>query len=160
MTGDIKDHEILKYIRNALNHHENGILYKYIEEENVIEIDLKDVRSTKEKNQNPNGEPKRFHVKIPVTILVRFMNQLSKIDKKNTQILTVSNEIDYNSPNIAEELKKNLKLFRITIKGYESTIKELQKIVELKQKGEELKNELDDEEEYPSMTDIDEDAEE
>lgn len=108
MDGNkIKTTEILKHIRDALNHHENGILYKYIEDEDAIEIDLKDVGRTHD------GKVKRFHVKVPVNMLKWIIYTLNKNEIKKSRFIHVLGNVDYKSKNLKDELKNKIKIIRI-----------------------------------------------
>lgn len=111
-NNKLKIVEILKYIRNALNHHENDILYKYIESEDVIEINLKNLGTAH------NGKTKTLHVKVPIKMLMGIVHTINQNEFKQSKFIYLSKNINYNASDLREELKKNIKILRlIPVKG-------------------------------------------
>lgn len=106
-NNKLQEFEIISYIRNALNHHENGVLYKYIESEDSIEIHLKNVGKT------DKGEPKPFHVKVPISTLIEIILALDENESQKSQFLYLSGNIDYDAIDLKNELKKNIKVLRL-----------------------------------------------
>ena len=103
----LQDTEIIKLIRNALNHVENGILYKYIEDEDAIEINLRDLGASY------NGKVKTFHVKVPISLLMDIIEKVDANGYTKSKIVYFMKNPDLQSPNLKENLKNDLKVIRI-----------------------------------------------
>ena len=118
-NNELRINEILKYIRNALNHHENGELYKYIEREDAIEIDLKNVGTAH------NGKDKKFHVKIPLKTLLKIVNALSEDNKRKSVFVIIAQGINCQAPDLKEQLKNKIRILRIVPKKDEKILMEI-----------------------------------
>ena len=99
--------KILKTIRNSLNHTENGALYKYIEDEDAIEIDLKDIGKAYDGSSTP------FHVKIKLKFLMNLIFQIEKNGIIKSNFLYNYGGVTSDTPNLFEEIKKKTKVIRI-----------------------------------------------
>lgn len=101
------DIEIIKLIRNALNHVENGVLYKYIEEEDAIEINLRNL------GVGYKGKQKTFHVKVPISMLMNIIEAIDSNDYTKSKFVYFCDDFDDEIDDYRNKLKENLKVVRV-----------------------------------------------
>lgn len=112
MTGKVKDAEIIKYIRNALNHHENCILYKYIEDEDSIEVQLNNL------GKSHTGRTLKLHVKIPLEFLMSIIMDIDDNENQKSLKLYMNDDVNSRAIDLRQELRNKIKLVRVVpIKG-------------------------------------------